>query len=553
MINKAKLINALKWAAVLLASSGNANALRALPEFSASDGTGTSGQPVEILISLNTHGNAVGAVEVFFPAGFAITDMERLGQASGANVVDQPDVYPSTSPNYGLLAPSTLNGSGQILKAHLRIPYGTSAGIHTYTALIRAFDLNGAEYTGQQAVAFSVTTDDTYFYSGYQVAAGGERTCALTSSGVVCWGARNWYGENNVPAGLVNPRQLAAGSMHTCALDDNGISCWGSDWSGESTVPSGLVNPWQIAAGGGHTCAIDNNGVTCWGANWAGQSTVPTGLVNPRQVTTGYNHTCALDDNGVTCWGSNSDWWGGYIGQSMAPAGLTNPRQITAGAMHTCALDDNGVTCWGGNSDPWTGLYIGQSTPPPSLVNPRQITAGVMHTCALDDNGITCWGADWADQSTVPAGLEKALQITAGYAHTCALDIYRITCWGNEYSGVSSVPPLSFAYTDTDSDRTLDFLDLDDDNDGIPDSYENQHAFLDPLNPSDAALDQDGDGLTNLQEHQKGTDPTKEDTDRDGLSDKYELDNDLDPTDGICPAWVCGGGKGWRHAIPSIK
>jgi len=84
----------------------------------------------------------------------------------------------------------------------------------------------------------------------------------------------------------------------------------------------------------------------------------------------------------------------------------------------------------------------------------------------------------------------------------------------------------------------------------LPDTYENQHAFLDPLSSTDATQDQDSDGLTNLQEYQAGSDPIKKDTDRDGLSDKYEVDNNLDPTDGICPAWVCGGLGGWRHAIP---
>jgi len=93
----------------------------------------------------------------------------------------------------------------------------------------------------------------------------------------------------------------------------------------------------------------------------------------------------------------------------------------------------------------------------------------------------------------------------------------------------------------------------DSDGDGLPDNYEEQHAFLNPNDASDANSDQDGDGVTNLQEYQADSDPTKEDTDRDGLSDKYELDNDLDPTDGICPTWVCGGSGGWRHAIQLLK
>jgi len=120
-----------------------------------------------------------------------------------------------------------------------------------------------------------------------------------------------------------------------------------------------------------------------------------------------------------------------------------------------------------------------------------------------------------------------------------------------KYDGtISDAVINTWFYMDADGDGIKNNLDPDDDNDGLPDSYESQYAFLDPLSSTDATQDQDNDGLTNFQEYQEGTDPAKEDTDRDGLSDKYEIDNDLDPTDGICPAWVCGGLGGWRHAIP---
>ena len=120
-----------------------------------------------------------------------------------------------------------------------------------------------------------------------------------------------------------------------------------------------------------------------------------------------------------------------------------------------------------------------------------------------------------------------------------------------KYDGIISDAVVNTWFDmDTDGDGIKNNLDPDDDNDGLPDTYENQHAFLDPLSSTDATQDQDSDGLTNLQEYQAGSDPIKKDTDRDGLSDKYEVDNNLDPTDGICPAWVCGGLGGWRHAIP---
>jgi RNA polymerase sigma factor (sigma-70 family) len=60
----------------------------------------------------------------------------------------------------------------------------------------------------------------------------------------------------------------------------------------------------------------------------------------------------------------------------------------------------------------------------------------------------------------------------------------------------------------------------DEDNDGLPDSYETDHG-LDPSR-HDSADDADADGLTNLQEFQRGTNPKLADSDADGLPDAVE-------------------------------
>jgi hypothetical protein len=61
----------------------------------------------------------------------------------------------------------------------------------------------------------------------------------------------------------------------------------------------------------------------------------------------------------------------------------------------------------------------------------------------------------------------------------------------------------------------------DTDGDGMPDAYEEDKGF-DKTDPADAALDADGDTLTNLEEFTNGTDPKSDDTDKDGLKDNVE-------------------------------
>jgi outer membrane protein OmpA-like peptidoglycan-associated protein len=70
----------------------------------------------------------------------------------------------------------------------------------------------------------------------------------------------------------------------------------------------------------------------------------------------------------------------------------------------------------------------------------------------------------------------------------------------------------------------------DTDGDGLQDEWELSYFVW--LGQEDGNGDPDGDGLTNLEEQELGTDPTREDTDGDGLTDKQEVDlaYALDPT-----------------------
>ncbi|NQZ97652.1 MAG: LamG domain-containing protein, partial [Myxococcales bacterium] len=61
-------------------------------------------------------------------------------------------------------------------------------------------------------------------------------------------------------------------------------------------------------------------------------------------------------------------------------------------------------------------------------------------------------------------------------------------------------------WNDTDGDGVGNNADLDNDGDGMPDSYELLYQ-LDPMNAADALADTDGDGMGNFEEYRQGTDP----------------------------------------------
>jgi alpha-tubulin suppressor-like RCC1 family protein len=372
----------------------------------------------------------------------------------------------------------------------------------------------------------------------YLVSLGYYHTCALDDTGVVCWG-RNGDGQTDVPS-LSNPSQVFLGYEHSCALDDAGVVCWGQNNQGQNNVPS-LSNPSQVSLGYYHSCALDDTGVVCWGWNRDGQTDVPS-LSNPTQVSSGGIHTCALDDTGVVCWGYNSH------GQTNVPA-LSNPTKVSLGHHHSCALDDTGVVCWGWNRDGQTDV--------PSLSNPTQVSAGGSHTCSLDDTGVVCWGLNVYGQNNVP-NLINPKNVSLGDHHSCALDDPGVVCWGwNNYgqidipqnlidpdddgfssqNGSDAFPLDPTEWVDTDFDGIGNNADGDDDDDGLSDSFELQNN-LDPLV---ANLDIDNDGIANELDTDNDNDGSLDtydafpldaneqiDSDADGVGDIADADNDND-------------------------
>jgi hypothetical protein len=84
---------------------------------------------------------------------------------------------------------------------------------------------------------------------------------------------------------------------------------------------------------------------------------------------------------------------------------------------------------------------------------------------------------------------------------------------------------------DTDGDGTPDYLDLDSDDDTIPDSEEGLTDYDEDGIPSYIDTDSDGDGLPDDEEVANGTDPYDPDTDDDGANDLIEVVAGTDPLD----------------------
>ncbi|MDE3089704.1 MAG: RCC1 repeat-containing protein [Chloroflexota bacterium] len=345
------------------------------------------------------------------------------------------------------------------------------------------------------------------------IAAGYYHTCALTSGGgVKCWGHNNVgqlgigssdHNAHSTPVDVIGltsgVNAIAAGGDHTCALTTSGgVKCWGSNPYGElgdGTVPT---SPWNkptpvdvtgltsgvyaIAAGDDHTCALTTSGgVKCWGWNNEGQlgDGTTTNRLTPVDVigltsdvsaiTAGDYHTCALTTRGsVKCWGLNGNGELGIGSTDYNPhptpvdvIGLmSGVSAIAAGDTHTCAvMTSGGVKCWGDNN--MSGqLGDGTTTNRLTPVDVIGLTSGVSaiaaggnHTCALmTTGGVKCWGGNFSGElgdGTVPTspwnkptpvdviGLTSEVSvIAAGGDHTCAaMTSGGVKCWGGNVYG----------------------------------------------------------------------------------------------------------------------
>lgn len=180
------------------------------------------------------------------------------------------------------------------------------------------------------------------------IAAGDVHSCALLDDGSIdCWGSARFgrlgsgdtqqYAQSATPLAVAalgaKATSVAAGRDGTCAVTASGVACWGRVKPGRPLSDS---DPTLVAA---TPIAIAGLGP------------------DVRALTFGAAHGCAVTKAGAAmCWGYNErgQLGNGQTADSATPvqvAGLTSGVvAIAGGDLHTCALLDSGeARCWGDN------------------------------------------------------------------------------------------------------------------------------------------------------------------------------------------------------------
>jgi hypothetical protein len=276
---------------------------------------------------------------------------------------------------------------------------------------------------------------------------------------------------------------------------------------------------------GAHKAEIRHNGTLIWSATVSANAplvgfTTPSGgsynAASPIPVTwtasdaDGDPLQFSLEysaDNGAT-WayvaasltGTSYDWTPGFI-----PAGAQARLRLTA---------SDGFNTSQAVSDPFT---LTARSPFAFILSPdngatftegavASLTGGSM-TSDGTDLGVFTWSYD---NHAVPIGSTKDITTTLNEVgvHTLSLQVTA--------NGLSDTSSITIT------------VKPDYDHDGMPNDWELAHK-LNPLDPTDAFTDTDGDGLSNLREYQLGTDPRNPDTDGDSASDGAEVNAGTDP------------------------
>lgn len=269
--------------------------------------------------------------------------------------------------------------------------------------------------------------------------AGNGFSCALDAAGhVSCWGQNDrWQlGRDATSPAAPGPvdaipsaSAIACGGAHACALTSTGIWCWGANLSAQTAAPASSRERPHVAAmgtflavalGDAHGCALSSSGaVTCWGSGAMGQlgpsgasvSALPVAVpgITAQALSAGTEHTCALSEDGsVACWGRADDGRLGVVATGAHPqpvivGGAHETVALASGSQLNCAASSDPAMplgCWGslayGQLGVGGALRTGVVTTPAPVVGVAgtvgAIAAGTGFGCAAVGGDVYCWG-----------------------------------------------------------------------------------------------------------------------------------------------------------------
>ena len=433
--------------------------------------------------------------------------------------------------------------------------------------------------------------------------------------------------------GLSDIVAVAAGEYHSLALGRDGrVWAWGYNGNGQLgdataanrnlpvAVRDSLGNPLggilAIAAGDRHSLALRADGtVLLWGYNGYGQlgdggttqSAVPRllrehnggAIARVVAIGAGSNHSAALKSDGrLLGWGANG---AGQLGEDSATARyrpvaaldadhrtLVSVAGLSAQGDFTLArLADGRALAWGANGygQLGDGSTRGRGYPQPAVDGSYiplgaigDLAGGWRHGLALANTGhLLAWGegaqGQLGDGNRVnrsragavrdPAGGELAgvRAVAAGGYHSLALlGDGRLVAWGDNGDGqlgdgTTADQPWPVAVRDGNYQPIAQIGQPGDPTDPALDSDGDGVADVDDDYPYDARYesDTDGDGLADEWERSHFGNLTAADgttdTDADGITDREEQDHGSDPR--VAPPIPAAGAvaKGFNHSL----
>lgn len=230
------------------------------------------------------------------------------------------------------------------------------------------------------------------------VSVGGSSACAVTETGgVLCWGKNDSGQLGSASTGGSSPpvqvvgltsgvTAVSVGDSTACAITDTGVLCWGAlagQVGGNAVsvpvqVPGLTADVRSVSVGIGTACAVTTAGsVLCWGqllgsSSWSNSpapvavSALADGAI---AVSVGASSACAVTSSGgVVCWGANVD---GQLGDgtttsstaAVQVSGLASGvTSVSVGGQFACARTEQGsVLCWGLNEQGQLGSETGPS------------------------------------------------------------------------------------------------------------------------------------------------------------------------------------------------